>query len=328
MSAVRLETTLDGHTAPVRSLAFSRDGGTLATAADDGTTRVWDIQRANCRVIVTDHRGPLTLSLSHAGMALATAGPHEPLRLWHVASGRTLSTLPRPGGGLATFASVPDRESLAIAMEQRLLLWEVPSGAVTTLALERFPNDDLYYVHSLMFSPDGRTLATASTSIGWERGSLTSFESVRLWDIPSGRLKRTLPPTPPMGALAFSPNGALLAGGQGSQEFPHEVHVWDVASGRSLASLSAAAVGAWVDAVAFASDGRVLAIAVAGFPPGRASILLLDLAAAFGHRNELLVTRLPLDRPATRLAISPDGNHVASGGDPNDHAVRLWSLVY
>ena len=35
-------TTLDGHTATVRTLEFSADGKTLVSAAEDGTILLWD----------------------------------------------------------------------------------------------------------------------------------------------------------------------------------------------------------------------------------------------------------------------------------------------
>lgn len=35
---------LEGHTGPVRSLAWSPSGRLLASGSDDGTVRIWDLQ--------------------------------------------------------------------------------------------------------------------------------------------------------------------------------------------------------------------------------------------------------------------------------------------
>ena len=53
--------TLTGHTGPVYGLAFSSDGGTLATASQEGTIRTWDLNTARvtarlCHIIGTVSR--------------------------------------------------------------------------------------------------------------------------------------------------------------------------------------------------------------------------------------------------------------------------------
>jgi WD40 repeat protein len=113
-----------------------------------------------------------------------------------------------------------------------------------------------------------------------------------------------------VGALAFSPDGNLLA--SGAQDDP-VVRIWDLSSGQALQTLSGHTD--WIRSLAFSPDGRILASGAAD-----RTIRLWDtqtwqeLAVLEGHTDML-----------GNLAFSPDGTTLASAS--RDGTVRVWDVA-
>lgn len=72
---------LRGHPLGINDIAFSRDGGTVATAGVDRAIRLWDLSSSTELAVVPDATWLKSLSLSGDGRWLAFAGGDEQIRL-------------------------------------------------------------------------------------------------------------------------------------------------------------------------------------------------------------------------------------------------------
>jgi WD40 repeat protein len=232
-----------GHTRMVLRCAFSSDGATtrlLATASEDGTAKIWDMQTGKVLQTLKGHGDVVwDVAFSPDGKLLATAGADETARVWDVATGEMRVTFTGHTDRVLCLAFSPDGRRIASGGDDRMVrVWDVATGQEV-----RRPGEHLGFVNRIVFSPDGTLLASA----GEDR-------TVIVWDATSGRVVHTLRGHDDgVRGVAFSPDGKRLA----SAGWGGKVRVWDVASGREILTLAAHDQGA--TAVAFIGpDGRRL----------------------------------------------------------------------
>src|SRR5262249_54566516 len=128
----------------------------------------------------------------------------------------------------------------------------LPAGAPARLGTTRLRHTTHGVTH-VLFSPDGKTLASGGsdkTFLG-VRGANPS--AGRLWDVATGKLLPTLEGHQnAITSLSFSPDGKRLAS---SGSWDETIRLWDVTAGKELRKLKCHDL---TSSLSFAPDGKVL----------------------------------------------------------------------
>lgn len=99
---------LGRHRGTIRGFAFSPDGRTLASASEDRSTKLWDVETGQELMTLQGHTSKVVcLDYSPDGRLIATAGDDGTLRLWDAQTGRTLMVLEPEAGNLQSVAFSP-----------------------------------------------------------------------------------------------------------------------------------------------------------------------------------------------------------------------------
>ena len=239
----------------VLSATCSPDGKTIASGHNNSSLRVWDAATGELVRTITCQRPWVSqVKFSEAGAAL-TALSYPPG--WSRSSG-AIETWAWPGGELEQSSVLhaserrpvpstsPDGQLLATVNQKgKIALRDARSGdLVRELDSPEAPDE----IVSLIFAPDGRTLAA---------GHL--WFSVSLWDVESGRflwLARTHADS--ISSLAFSPDGSTLAVGG---DYDETVVLWDLRTRRRKTTLKGHTNN--IRSVTFSPDGTKVVTASA-----------------------------------------------------------------
>jgi WD40 repeat protein len=254
---------LRGHTESVNAVAVSPDGKLIATASSDMTVRLWNADTGA-------EKGPeLKLSPTRpTGLQFNPEGTVLAVSQGDASSGN--------GDNVARLKSVPELKP------------------VLTLSDLTLPSKLTHYgpVNSVVFSPDGRLLLTASDDF-----------TAKVWEVTTGKLLTILPGSGSTNGhqdivtrAKFSPNGKTIV----TTCNDGRVRLWEANTGRFVKYLRAYSKG--VNSADFSHNGRYV---VTGSNDGTTRIWDLN-----SEGSPLILKES--DAPVYDSVFSPDDELVAS----------------
>jgi WD40 repeat protein/energy-coupling factor transporter ATP-binding protein EcfA2 len=324
---VRESNRLSGHEDAVKSVVFSPDGKTIATASNDKNIKLWNRYGKEIRTL-KGHKGTVnSITFSPDGKALASGSADKTVKIWSL-DGKEIQSF-RGGDEVNSLAFSPDGRAIAFGSNDRTVrIWSLDglenkiltghSDRVTSVAFSRdgeiasgswdntvrLWNRDgkeigilkghNSWIWSVAFSPDGQTIATASKD-----------NTVKLWSKDGREIKTFTGHSDHVRTVSFSPDGQVIASGSADKT----VKLWSL-DGSLLQTLMGKKD--WVWSVSFSPDGKQIATA--------SKDKIVKIWTLKGKEVEII----PAHKNAINsMSFSTVGKRIATASA--DKTVKFWS---
>jgi WD40 repeat protein len=294
-ATAQLTAVLEAYDAAVTAAALTPDGETLLTGSEDGELTLWQgtLFRQRTALASSSSARINEIAVSPNGGLAAVARDDRRVDLYSLPTGTLIGSLEAPIGAVKSIAFGPDGKRLVCGTDQkRVLIWDVEARApigevretmnwVTAVAVspsgealatgtmgwiavwrlgdgQRIAESELHTstVHAMVYSPDGRLVASGSAD---KRIYLTEPATMRSILLPTDR-------TGYVWSLAFLPDGVYLVSGEqptSPERQDRRLRVWSTWD-RSLAATLVGghrrAAAVLSVAVARKADGSVLVV--------------------------------------------------------------------
>jgi WD40 repeat protein len=213
----RCRKKLLGATNLVWSIAFSRDGQSIASGSEDQKIRLWNLETGECFQTLEGHNrriwsvaySPFTEPSKPLANLLVSRSDDHTIKVWQVDTGKCLQTLRGHLNWVNSIAISPNGKLLVSGGgDNTVRVWDIDTGECL-----RILEEHTRWIWSVVFSPDSQLLASASGD-----GTL------KIWETQSGQCLATLPVEGGfVSSVAFSPTQNLVAASCGD----YAVRVWD-----------------------------------------------------------------------------------------------------
>ena len=284
-------------------VAFSADGVLALSNSFEHGLEFWSLETGQHARTFKPKLGKF-VAVSPDGKRAVSGEWGSKFKVWDVASEQLLHTFEGHSISVSSVATSPDGAHL-LTVDQKVRLWDAANGRLARTIKDQG--------QSVVFSPDGARLLAAS------------YNSLKLWDAPSGQLVLGLKTSSP-DRVAFSPDGSrLLAFVSDPPSFKQgkpadrdsAVVTWDMASGKPVHSFKVQSSTGLRPPVAFSRDGtRFLPVPNSDQPLTVWDVASEQVLHTFGGRGS---------NHMYSAAFSPDNAQLATGHI--DGSLKLWEVA-
>jgi uncharacterized protein YjbI with pentapeptide repeats len=150
-----------GHNGRVNCVVFSPDGRLLASASDDNTVKLWQVEGGRLIDTLEGHSDTVWgVSFSPDSRLLASASSDNTVKLWQVEGGRLIDTLEGHSGSVTGVSFSPDSRLLASAsLDNTVKLWDVNSGQCLVTFYTFDPHTWLAYTPEKFYTGHDKALS-------------------------------------------------------------------------------------------------------------------------------------------------------------------------
>jgi WD40 repeat protein len=311
LAQVNERNRLAGHEGEVVDISFSPDGNIIATASQDGTVKLWNLEGKQIKSFSAANNAKFWgISFSPKGQILAAASTDGTVRLWRL-NGKDIEEvepLKVSKGWVWDISFSPDGQVLASADSSGTVkLWQFdgdkfnPDPIYQIKAHDQVKGED-QEIHKINFSPDGKFLATASID-----------NTAKLWRFDGQKIEflRTLKGhTYSVWDVTFSPDSRTIA----TASSDNNAKLWNL-EGKEIKSLNR-------------HQGAVLSVSFATYGQNKETVIATasddNTIKLWNLKGEEIITLTGHINGVWRASFSPNGKFLATAS--RDNTVKLWNL--
>ena len=287
---------LRGHTAPVRGVAWNRDGSRIVTGSLDGRVMIWNSADGSRVRTMRRNAGKIfDVDYSPNSNRVASASEDNTGHVWNVDTGRLVGRLRGHTSDIFCVRYSPDGKRIVLSGHiHGILICSTATNAKEFNIPMAHPDS----IPAVAFSPDNKFIATGSDD-----------RSIKLWDVSTKKATRIFTGhIRSVRRLAFTPDGTKLV----SIGFDRTAIVWNVETGEIIHKLQGHTARGWT--VAVSPDGKWIAT-------GGADSTILIWNTETGKQAGRLTDHT---RTVCAVAFSRDGRYLASSSA--DQTTIVWQV--